>query len=35
MNCMRAALPVKRKQKSGRVVNMSFVAALGSIGVAA
>lgn len=31
LNCMRAALPIMRKQKSGRVVNMSSIAALGSL----
>jgi 3-oxoacyl-[acyl-carrier protein] reductase len=31
MHCMRAALPVMRKQKFGRVINMSSVAVLGAV----
>lgn len=31
MHCMRAAIPIMRAQKYGRVINMSSVAALGSI----
>lgn len=31
LHCMRAALPIMRKQKSGRVINMSSIAALGSL----
>lgn len=33
--CMRAALPIMRRQKSGRVINMSSIAALGSLAGAA
>lgn len=32
MNCMRAAIPVMRRQRYGRIVSMSSVAVLGSIG---
>jgi len=32
MHCMRAALPIMRAQKYGRVVNMSSIAALGTVG---
>jgi len=35
MHCMRAALPVMRAQKYGRVVNMSSIAARGTVGGAA
>lgn len=32
MHCMRAAMPVMRAQKYGRVINMSSIAVLGAIG---
>jgi len=32
LNCMRAAIPVMRRQKYGRIVNMSSVAVLGTTG---
>lgn len=35
LHCMRAALPIMRRQKSGRVINMSSIAALGSLAGAA